>query len=178
MDTSAAEQPDGAFMDVAGVGRVQLIQEEDDEACPDLWKSAANAMRAARDKDSTMRLTRRLALRHTPGEGATAKQTNGHADVSVQCLMPGCILGHNGIKNQGTTKSGGGSKTGCSFVNCKAHWDTRGHMLNADAWVNQQRRALEPAGPAQEVGTAPPQGVVPPPRRARVRAQPMPTVLK
>ena len=63
-----------------------------------------------------------------------SKQQNGHVDVLVQCLLPGCMASDNNIRNEGITRSGGGSALTPSICNFTKHYDKDGYDLNFEAW--------------------------------------------
>ena len=114
------------------------IEELDDAEVPNVWRLTAAACREARHADdfSPFKLT------YAKGKGGT--MPNAHLDVTVSCLVPGCVAGRNGVKNSGVSKSGGGSAKGCSLKNFQKHRGTEGHLLNVAEY--RRRRATRDLG--------------------------------
>ena len=132
-------QPAGQSQRAEGGAAVFVIDETDESGVPDEWLQAARRFRERRPLD--LRASRPFRLLHRPGKGS--KQQNGHTDVLVQCLLPGCMASENNIRNEGITMTGGGSALTPSICNFTKHYEKEGHNLNFKAWELSQRKWLE-----------------------------------
>ena len=132
-------------------GESAALSDRDDVRVPVEWREAAVALRAKRRVDKKLgddvEDDEPFRLVYVKDGGDTSRMKNGHKDVMIQCLVPGCMYGRNRVKNNGKSKSGGGpTKNITSFRNFLSHLDTKGHKANADQHRKQKKKQLIVAG--------------------------------
>lgn len=117
----------------------------DDARVPQEWIDLTNSLRAQRRVDKKLGEDEEddepFRVVFVKGGGQTAKNMqNGHPDVCIQCLVPGCMNSRNRVKHKGISKSGGGSSKGPSFSNFLSHLASSGHKANLDAERKRRMR--------------------------------------
>ena len=139
----AIESTPSPVLDAKSRALALSMKEVDDKDVPDAWKSAAYERRK---KLCDQKKVAPFALLVRPGEGSAL--SNGSMDLVVQCRVPGCSAGRNGIKKHGIGRLGGGSRDSCSFSNFESHLDKDGHKQNVRDFLLSLDLPEKASGPA------------------------------